>query len=80
VPAFRHVHFGRFPGQLATVLDAQLARGLDQAIEHLAPLLLRVIPAFFAREQVASSQLPVLSWNSSLRQVCTGNRQLGTGN
>jgi len=40
---------------------AQLLKRPEIQIEHLAPLLARVSPSFFASEEVASSQLPVTS-------------------
>jgi tRNA uridine 5-carboxymethylaminomethyl modification enzyme len=40
---------------------AQLLKRPEVQIEHLAPLLAKLMPAFFVTEEVASSQLPVTS-------------------
>ena len=40
---------------------AQLLKRPEIQIEHLAPLLANLMPAFFVTEEVASSQLPVAS-------------------
>jgi tRNA uridine 5-carboxymethylaminomethyl modification enzyme len=44
---------------------AQLLKRPEIQIEQLAPLLSRLMPSFFAKEQVASSQLPVASEEAS---------------
>ena len=40
---------------------SQVLKRPEVQIEHLAPLLVRLMPRFFAREEVASSQLPLAS-------------------
>ncbi len=56
---------------------AQLLKRPEVQIEHFAPLLARLMPAFFEREPVASSQLSVVSGCPD-RQLTTDNWQLAT--
>ncbi len=52
---------------------AQLLKRPEVQIEHLAPLLARLMPSFFERAEVASREGP------SHAQLTTDNRQLATG-